>query len=129
MRSVQSELLCVLTLTFASSCAPSQPPASAPATESARSAAAVTPAADAVALGHFETREHRVTWLTSSDAPRFTVRTKDGELLASDLSQAEVAERFPALRDFTLGLVETPSGPVLDASKPILDASGGYYDN
>ena len=129
MRSIQPELLCVLTLTLASSCAPSQPPPSAPAIESPKSAATVTPPADGVALGHFETREHRVTWLTASDAPRFTVRSKDGELLASDLTQAEVADKFPALRDFTLGLVETPSGSVLDASKPILDASGGYYDD
>lgn len=126
MRSIAANVWAVLSLGVVSACARSEPPAAALAIDSPTSSGAIAPPADAGVVGHFETREHRVTWLSTSDGPLFTVRTNDGSLLASDMTVTEVGERFPALRDFTRGFAATPDGTTLDASTPIFDASVGY---
>jgi hypothetical protein len=69
-----------------------------------------------VVLGHFETREHKLTWLVGDDGPRFTICTRDGELLAADLSPSDVEARFPALGDFVRSALAGDARAVLDAS-------------
>jgi hypothetical protein len=47
-------------------------------------------------LGHLETKDHLVT-LWAGPQPRYTVRTKDGKLLADKITATELRARFPAL--------------------------------
>jgi len=47
-------------------------------------------------LGHLETRRHVVTILAGSE-PRYTVRSKDGKLLAERVSLKELTAKFPEL--------------------------------
>jgi hypothetical protein len=48
-------------------------------------------------LGHLETQRHVITIL-AGQAPRYTVRTKDGTTLAERISLQELSAKFPELR-------------------------------
>jgi hypothetical protein len=47
-------------------------------------------------LGHLETKDRFVT-LWAGPQPRYTVRTRDGKLLAERISAAELRTRYPEL--------------------------------
>ena len=55
-----------------------------------------------VVIGYLETRDHVVAILAGAE-PRYTVRTKDGKLLAERLSRKELSAKFPALRSVVEG--------------------------
>lgn len=81
-----------------------------------------TPIDDGV-IGHFETQTHRVTWSLSNAGPRFTVSDLQGTVLAAQLSEPELSQRFPELSELARGSVAE-----LDASvheDVLLDASDG----
>ncbi len=108
-----------LAVALAAGCSSSKPDDAAPVVETH-----VEPAV----LGHFTTRNHRVTWLVSDEGARFTVRTDAYELLASELTAAEVEARFPELRDIVRAAVAGEADELLDPSSScgtgaILDAS------
>jgi len=48
------------------------------------------------ALGHLRTND-RVVTLWAGEQPRYTVRTKDGKLLADKITAAELRSRYPDL--------------------------------
>lgn len=88
---------------------------------SAPSAAGPAPAADSPEpgiLGHFETAEHVVAWLETTDGPRFTVRTKSGVVLASELTSDEIEKRFPELREIVRSALGKKGSAIFDASAP-----------
>lgn len=96
------------------------------ATQSAPIAASPTPAAskptEASIVGYFETRTHRITWLATDVGPRFIVADRQGAVLASNLTDAEVAQRFPELAEFARGVYAKYDTSA--RTQPILDASG-----
>jgi len=53
-------------------------------------------------LGYLETRDHVVAILAGAE-PRYTVRSKDGKLLAERLSRKELSAKFPGLRSVVDG--------------------------
>ncbi len=116
------QVMLVFAMVVAAGCSASKPEDGAPTTHVHT---------EPVVLGHFTTRDHRVTWLMSDEGPRFTVRTNGYELLASELTPTEVEARFPALSDFVRSALAGNARAVLDASascgyggSAVLDASG-----
>lgn len=51
----------------------------------------------AAVIGHLQSRNHKVTLHASPDGARFTVRAKDGRVLATELSLDELSARHPEL--------------------------------
>ena len=47
-------------------------------------------------LGHLEAREHVLT-IWAGAQPRYSVRTRDGKLLADKITAAELRARYPVL--------------------------------
>jgi hypothetical protein len=51
---------------------------------------------DPAVVGHLETARHNiVVW--AGDQPRYTVRTKDGQVLAEKIPLRELSAKFPEL--------------------------------
>jgi hypothetical protein len=56
--------------------------------------------ASGAVIGHLQSRNHKVTLHASAasvEGPRFTVRAKDGRVLATELSLDELSARHPEL--------------------------------
>jgi hypothetical protein len=50
-------------------------------------------------IGHFETRTHLITVHSSAEGPRFTLTTREGEVVGRDLPAGEFQAHHPALFD------------------------------
>jgi hypothetical protein len=73
---------------------------------------ASTAHADGVVLGHLVTREYRVTLTSTADGVRYSVRTREGAPLGTDLSPGELSARFPrAYRSIRSGVAQRPPAP------------------
>jgi hypothetical protein len=48
-------------------------------------------------IGRLKTRDRVITITSGSDGPLYTIESKDGEMIATNLSGEELATRFPAL--------------------------------
>lgn len=97
-----------------------------PPSDAARAAAPEQPPAVATVgavVGRFRTRDHEIVWLATDAGPRFTVAALDGAVLATNLTDAEVAERFPELAEFARGALAGLDASVHEDVQ--LDASDG----
>lgn len=50
-------------------------------------------------IGHLEMKDKLITIRTGSAGPLYTVKSKDGNILAEDLDPAEMSAKFPELKD------------------------------
>ena len=50
-------------------------------------------------IGHLKTRDRVITITTGPDGPLYTINSKEGRLIALNLSGEELATRFPALHE------------------------------
>ena len=50
-------------------------------------------------IGHLEMKDKLITIRTGSAGPLYTVKSKDGKVLAEDLDPAELSAKFPELKD------------------------------
>ena len=50
-------------------------------------------------IGHLETRDQVITIAAGPDGPLYTIKSKEGQLIALNLSGKELATRFPALHE------------------------------
>ncbi len=50
-------------------------------------------------IGHLKTRDQVITITAGPDGPLYTIKSKEGELIASNLSGEELASRFPDLHE------------------------------
>lgn len=80
-----------------------------------------------VSLGFLVTREYEIEILSGRQGALFTVRSKEGQLLASDLSLPELAVQFPGLHQTVEGSYASgdPLWAGLEHSGPSLPGSAG----
>jgi hypothetical protein len=79
-------------------------PANATISKTADSQAAVAETSPPKAILVLETRTHRITVYGAENAPRYSVATVEGSVLADLLSPVELKDRFPELYDVVTGL-------------------------
>ena len=53
--------------------------------------------ASGAVIGHLQSRDRKITFHAGADGARFTVRTIDGRVLATELSSDELSARHPEL--------------------------------
>ena len=61
------------------------------------SAAPPAPAEPGAPIGHLQFRDHFVSIASGPDGPRYTVRTKEGEVVGADLDEAALRAQHPEL--------------------------------
>lgn len=52
-----------------------------------------------IPLGEIRSRDHIIVILSGPNGPAYTVKSEDGTILATRLSESEILARFPALGD------------------------------
>jgi hypothetical protein len=69
-------------------------------------------------IGHLQSRNHKVTLHASTDGARFTVRAKDGRVLATELSLDELSAQHPELFKIYQDSVARPVDASLSLPSP-----------
>jgi hypothetical protein len=54
---------------------------------------------DGTVIGHLETRDQVISIRTGPDGPLYTIRSKKGQEIATQLTREELAARFPDLHE------------------------------
>ena len=80
-----------------------------------------------VSLGFLVTREYKIEIISGRQGALFTVRSKEGQLLASDISLPELAVQFPGLHQTVEGSYASgdPLWAGLEHSGPSSPGSAG----